>query len=98
MPESKSTRWRRATVFEKGSARLKSAMDAGDVTVMAAFQATRLLSHDEQDALLGQGLGSAFSAAMAQRAEQRTGITRNRQLTTEEWAAVLKMRDEGNPS
>jgi hypothetical protein len=94
MAEARQSRWRRSVVFETGSRALKSAMDAGDITVLAAFKAARYLSHDEQDTLLAEGTGREFSRRVAELAQEHTGVTTGRQLTTEEWEMVLKMRAE----
>ncbi len=94
MAEGRQTRWRRQVVFETGSQRLKSAMDAGDITIAAAFNAARHLSHAEQDTLLGVGLGREFSRRVSEMATMKTGLTTGRQLTVEEWDMVMKMRAE----
>jgi hypothetical protein len=88
------TQWRRRTVQGRGTAKLNAALDAGEVTVHAAFLACRFLSKPEQDAALAAKTSRAqFSRTMRQVENEHSGRTIRVVLSEAEWALIKEERE-----
>lgn len=90
---SKMTEWRHGLVRSRGSRRINEAVDAGTITIHAAFRASRYLSRPEQDAALDAMTSrDSFSQTMAQVAREKEGRLIRADLTDEEYALVKDRR------
>jgi hypothetical protein len=96
--ESRMTRYRRRFAEEHGAPELAAALARGEVSATAAFRAAKWLPRAEQARRMKDDL-TGFSREMAALERQHVdkGRTR-RELTYEEWALILAVRQQERES